>query len=91
MRKQKVETVRPDSKARVMLGKRAEGVSGFRLETRVDGVIELHPQVELPAREAWLWKNPTAMAAVQAGLDQAASGKGIDLGDFTQYADIDDE
>ena len=39
------------------------------------------------AVEAWLWKNPVAMKAVQKGLKDSAEGKLVERGSFAQYAD----
>lgn len=82
-----LETVRPDNKGRITLGhRRTEGISGFKLEQRSDGVIVLYPQQEIPAREAWLWKNKAALASVMRGLDESAAGKTSDWKeDFTRF------
>ena len=45
----------------------------------------------IPEREEWLWKSPTALAAVMEGLRQSAQGEGRFLGSFSVYADSDDE
>jgi hypothetical protein len=41
----------------------------------------------IPPDEAWLYKNPEALAAVRRGLQQAAEGKTVFIGSFAQYAD----
>jgi len=82
--------VRPDAKKRVTLGK---ALSAFEEDVRFDvyrndsGQIVLDPQVSIPASEAWLYRNPEALASVRRGLQQAAEGKTIYLGSFAQYAD----
>ena len=70
-----VYRLRPDSKGRVTLGKLAEGVSSYHARRQPDGKIVLEPFVEIPAEEAWLWKNPDALASVQRGIAQAKAGK----------------
>lgn len=80
--------VRPDTKGRITLGNLAKGVSSYEAEERTDGSILLVPKVEIPAREAWLFKNPKAIASVRRGLAQAAEGKGRHMS-FAKYADED--
>ncbi len=74
--------VRPDSKGRVSLGKYATGVSSFEVEALEDGSLKLVPRVEIPAREAWLFRNPEALASVRQGLMDAAEGKTVSRGSF---------
>ena len=82
--------VRPDSKRRLTLGK---AMSGFDEDVRFDvyrnpdGQIVLDPQVSIPASEAWLYRNPEALARVRRGLQEAAEGKAVFIGSFAQYAD----
>jgi hypothetical protein len=76
------QQLRPDSKGRITLGKLAEGVSSFRMQKLEDGKILLEPFTEIPPREAWLYDNGGAIAAVKAGLKQAADGKTRSLGSF---------
>ena len=84
-------TLRPDSKGRITLGKLAEGVSSFRAQQMEDGSIVLHPYAEIPAREHWIFKNPEALASLKRGLADAAAGRVHDLGDFSKYADDDED
>lgn len=86
-----IQQLRPDSKGRINLGKLAEGVSSFRARRADDGSIILEPFAEIPAREKWLFDNPVALSAVKVGLDQAAAGKGVYLGGFSQYLDDGDK
>lgn len=82
--------VRPDAKKRVTLGK---ALTDFNEDVRFDvyrnenGQIVLDPQVSIPASEAWLYRNPEALAAVRRGLQESAEGKTIHLGSFAAYAD----
>ncbi len=85
------KTLRPDSKGRITLGSLASGASSFKAYKNKKGCIVLEPQVEVPAAEAWLWKNPVAMKAVQQGLKDSAEGKLVDRGTFAPYADEADE
>jgi hypothetical protein len=84
------QDVRPDTKRRLTLGK---ALAGFGDNVRFDvyrnssGQIVLDPQVSIPASEAWLYRNPKALAAVRRGLQEAADGKTGAVGSFAQYAD----
>lgn len=82
--------LRPDAKGRIALGKLARGVSSFRAWRTDDGNIILQPYAEIPAREKWLFENPTALNAVKAGLTQAGARQVRTLGSFARYADDDD-
>jgi hypothetical protein len=82
--------VRPDAKKRVTLGKALTGLDEdvrFNVYRNDNGQIVLDPQVSIPASEAWLYRNPEALASVRRGLQQAAEGKTISLGSFARYAD----
>ena len=70
------EGVKPDAKKRVVLPKRLvqEGII-YHIYSNSAGQIVLDPQVIIPASEAWLFKNPAAIASVRKGLDDAATGK----------------
>jgi hypothetical protein len=81
--------VRPDSKGRIALGVLAEGVSSYVVRPMGDGRVMLEPQVEIPAREKWLFDNPKALASVRAGLEQAARGEVREIGDFSRHVDDD--
>lgn len=82
--------VRPDAKKRVTLGKAlidlGEDVR-FDVYRNESGQIVLDPQVSVPASEAWLYRNPEALAAVRRGLQESAEGKTVSLGSFAQYFD----
>jgi hypothetical protein len=79
------KTVRPDSKGRITLGNLASGASSFKAYQDKKGRIILEPMIEVPAIEAWLWKNPVAIKSVQKGLKDSAEGKLVDRGSFAQY------
>jgi hypothetical protein len=86
---QQTETIRPDSKGRITLGKHAEGVSSYEVVFNADGSILLRPRSEVPSREVWLFKNPRALQAVKRGLDDAAAGRVVRGHSFAEYADAD--
>jgi predicted transcriptional regulator len=44
------------------------------------------PERSVPAAEAWLWKNPAALASVRDGLRESAEGKRVHRGSFAKYA-----
>ena len=88
---QKAKTVRPDSKGRISLGKRAREFSGYTLKESEDGSILLEPLIELSAKEAWLFKNKKALESVQKGLKQSAEGKTKSLGSFAKYLNEDEK
>ena len=70
------ESVRPDSKKRVVLPRSlvGEGIT-YHICSNSLGQIILDPQVTIPASEAWLFNNPDALASVQRGLADAAQGR----------------
>lgn len=69
-----------DSRKRVPLGKLLKRISAklFNAEV-VEGKIILEPMTAVPEREAWLYKNPEALASVKRGLKDAAEGKTSDF------------
>ena len=69
-------SVKPDSKKRVVLPNFLvrEDVIYYIYSNSV-GQIVLDPQVTIPASEAWLFKNPEALASVKRGLADAAKGR----------------
>jgi hypothetical protein len=84
------QDVRPDSKRRLTLGKALEGLDSevrFDVYRGSDGQIVLDPRISIPASEAWLYRNPKALAAVRQGLQEAAEGKAVAVGSFAKYAD----
>ena len=51
------------------------------------GQILLSPEIGVPLHEAWLYRNPEALASVRRGLEQAAQGKVRQLESFAKHAD----
>jgi hypothetical protein len=87
----KGKTVRPDSKGRITLGKRAREFSGYTMKENPDGSILLEPLIEVSAKEAWLYKNKEALASVTNGLEESAAGKTKSLGSFAKHLDEDEK
>lgn len=72
------ETVaRPDDRGRITLGRElTDGVSKYDVFVNSEtGEVLLRPYKEIPAHEAWLYKNETAKRLVAEGLNSAKSGK----------------
>ncbi len=80
---------RADSKGRVAVG--AEHAhKQFFISHRDDSVIQLIPAETVLAREAWLFKDPEALASVMKGLEQARSGQlsdGPDIDEALAFAE----
>ena len=74
--KKVAESVKPDTKKRVVLTKvpLQEGITYHIYRNRI-GQIILDPQETIPASEVWLFKNPDARASVLHGLSDAAHGR----------------
>ena len=80
----KVLKVRPDSKGRIPLGALAQGVSSFTITRDHDRII-LEPNIEIPAKEKWLFDNKIALNRVKKGLEDSANGRVKSLGDFSKF------
>jgi len=80
-------TLTVDSRKRICLSKffDVDNVSSVRAYRKNDKII-LEPLVEIPAREAWLYKNKDALGKVKQGLAQQGSVK---RGSFAKYASHD--
>lgn len=77
-----------DSKGRVTLSA-ADAGRTVQIEPTEDGYVVRFCRV-IPDREAWLWDNPLALAMVQRGLAEAASGsviRGVDIAELVASAD----
>lgn len=76
-----VRNVRPDARGRISLGRALDGLDKdvtFTIHRDCEGRIILDPQVSIPASEAWLLRNPKALAMVRRGLVEAAEGGATD-------------
>lgn len=96
MRPQK-NKVQMDNKYRICLGsflseEERDQLSSFRISRQKDGRIVLDPQVEVPAREHWIYKNPKALASLMRGLEDAKDGNIVDLDiNFSEFLDEDND
>jgi len=81
-----------DDRARIAFGK-----AGVRRDDRYavavndDGEILLTPLATVARRELLVWENEELRMSLARALAESASGQTVDLGDFTQYADDDEE
>ena len=62
----------------------------FMVYANKAGQILLSPEVPVPAREAWLYRNPEALASVRRGIVQSGRGEGR-VRCFAKYATDDAE
>ena len=70
-----VDTRTIDDRNRLTLGELMKGSKRVRLYKNDAGELLLQPVVEIPASEAWLFRNDQAMENVKAGLKDASEGK----------------
>jgi hypothetical protein len=75
--KRETMTRNTDSKGRVSLPK-AFANSVVNIEVIDEYEIRIQRVVTVPAREMWLWKNPQALASVQAGIEQFNNGQFVE-------------
>ena len=81
----------PDARGRISLKGLFDNADSFRAEKLDDGSILLTPFVEVPQREAWIYKNPEALSKLKKGLSQIGKEKAKYLGYFTQYINESDD
>jgi predicted RNA-binding protein YlxR (DUF448 family) len=88
--------VQMDNKYRICLSsflskEEREQLSSFRIFRQEDGRIVLDPQIEIPARDHWIYKNPEAFASLKRGIEDAKNGRIVDLDiDFSKFLDDED-
>jgi hypothetical protein len=82
-----LKMLRPDAKGRITLGLLAQGISGFAVSVTKEHNILLTPYTEIPRHEKWLLENETALKQVKQGLKEAAAGKLVKKGPFSQFVD----
>src|SRR5258708_15431006 len=85
-----------DARKRVSLAKAVAALNGslgkkncdlrFEIHMNDAGQILLSPHAIHP-EEAWLYKNPKALASVRRGLNELAGGKRYNLGSFQGFPD----
>lgn len=66
-------TATVDSKGRVTLGSKFAGRTVL-IEQIDDLTVKVCAAVVMPEAEAWLYRNPTALASLRRGLQQARTG-----------------
>ena len=81
-----LKKVRPDAKGRIFLGALTEGVSSYTI-IKDHGRIILEPNIEIPAKEKWLWENKTALQQVTKGLKDSAASRTKSRGSFAKFVD----
>lgn len=60
--------LRPDSKGRINLGDLSQGVSSYRVTRGEDGTLTLHPYLEIPFTEKWIFENKEILEKVKQHL-----------------------
>lgn len=60
-------------------------IRSFKVFQNSDGDLLLRPEVSIPAREAWIYKNPKIRASIQKGIQEAKEGKGEIIDDVKAY------
>jgi len=79
-----------DSRGRITLGPRYANRLVIVRE-HDDGALEIIPAEAVPAREAWLYKNPEALKAVRQGLEEARAGQFAEAPDLEAEGLPDDQ
>lgn len=86
--KQRSATARNvDAKGRVTLGESFANRTVI-IEDRADGEVVIRLARVIPEREAWLYENSEALAAVRRGLKQARGGKFAKSPNFKAAAEL---
>jgi hypothetical protein len=82
-----------DSKNRIGLGKVIKLVSeivkakadGFEVYYGEDGDILLRPKVSIPAKEAWIYKNPKVIRKIRKGVGDLKEGRIEKVDDLDEF------
>ena len=64
-----------DSRQRVCVGDMLKGLKRLQILRNKTGEILLRPLAEVPASEAWLFRNKKALSSVKKGLEDAQERK----------------
>lgn len=82
------EGVQADERGRISLGGQC-GNKHYRIMVNPNGEILLLPMAMIPENEAWLFRNPTAKASLEHGLNDAREGRltTINTTSFSSFAD----
>jgi len=72
---EEVATRTIDERNRLTLGELPEGLKRVRIYKNDRGEVLLQPVIEIPASEAWLFRNEEALKSVKKGLKDAFEGK----------------
>lgn len=78
-----------DSKNRISLGEKIikllKNVDAFKVFLGQDGDILLRPMVNIPMREAWIYKNQKVINQIRQGLAEAKEGKTEKVEDLDKF------
>ena len=81
-----------DSKDRISLGGKLKKIinskmdmEGFQVFLGKDGDILLRPTVAIPAREAWVFKNPEVIGAIRRGVEDIKEGRVIHVTNMEEF------
>jgi len=84
------KNLRVDKKGRISIGKLlSDKTTNLQARLIDNGDIILTPMIEIPISEVWIQKNPSALASVYIGLEQAKNGEITTL-DLTELPDEDE-
>jgi len=72
---EEVATRTIDGRKRLTLAELPKGSKRVRIYKNDRGEVLLQPVIEIPASEAWLFKNEEALESVKKGLKEASEGK----------------
>jgi len=84
------EKINPDHRGRVSLGNLVTHEYQYNAEKLDDGTVILKPyvQVQVPPKEAWLFKNSDALSSVKAGIKQSKEGNVKKRKSYAEFVDI---
>ena len=78
-----------DSKNRISLGEKIlralKKVDAFKIFIGREGDILLRPMVNVPMKEAWVYKNPKALKQIRQGLKEAKEGSAKEITDLEAF------